>query len=481
MEGDVLQDFLDKDYSYGFRTQVDSEKAPLGLNEDIIRMISKSKDEPEFMLEFRLNAFSHWKNMTLPHWSRNQFPEIDFQKLCYYSVPKKKNIPKKESLDEVDPEILKTFDRLGIPLWEQKRLANVAVDAIFDSTSVATTHQEILKKHGIIFCSITEAMKHHPDLVKKYLSSVVPTTDNFFAALNSAVFTDGSFCYIPKGVKSPLDLSSYFRINEADTGQFERTLIIAEEDSFVNYIEGCTAPMFSNNQLHAAVVEIVALDRAVVNYSTVQNWYPGDKDGVGGIYNFVTKRGLCKGDHSKITWTQIEVGSSITWKYPSVILKGDNSRGEFYSVALTNHHMQADTGTKMIHIGKNTSSYIVSKGISAGYSRNVYRGLVKMTPQATHAKNFTQCDSMLVGDKCSAITYPYIDVAHPSSQVAHEATTSQVSEEQIFYLQSRGLSREQAVSFILNGFCQEVFKKLPAEFSVEAVRLLEMKLEASIG
>ncbi len=384
-------------------------------------------------------------------------------------------------MDEVDPEVLKTFDRLGIPLWEQKRLANVAVDAIFDSTSVATTHQEILKKHGIIFCSITEAMKNHPDLVQKYLSSVVPMSDNFFAALNSAVFTDGSFCYIPKGVKAPLDLSSYFRINESDTGQFERTLIVAEEDSFVNYIEGCTAPMFSNNQLHAAVVEIVAKDRAVVNYSTVQNWYPGDKDGKGGIYNFVTKRGLCQGESSKITWTQIEVGSSITWKYPSVILKGDNSRGEFYSVALTNHKMQADTGTKMIHIGKNTSSYIVSKGISAGQSRNVYRGLVKMAPQATNAKNFTQCDSMLVGDQCAAVTYPYIDVAHPSSQVAHEATTSQVSEEQIFYLQSRGLSREQAVSFILNGFCQEVFKKLPAEFSVEAVRLLEMKLEASIG
>lgn len=481
MEGDVLQDFLDKDYGYGFRTEVDSEKAPLGLNENIIRMISKGKDEPKFMLDFRLKAFAHWQTMTPPNWSRNQFPEIDFQKVCYYSVPKKKNVPKKASLDEVDPEILKTFDRLGIPLWEQKRLANVAVDAIFDSTSVATTHQEILKKHGIIFCSITEAMKNHPDLVQKYLSSVVPMSDNFFAALNSAVFTDGSFCYIPKGVKAPLDLSSYFRINESDTGQFERTLIIAEEDSFVNYIEGCTAPMFSNNQLHAAVVEIVAKERSVVNYSTVQNWYPGDKDGKGGIYNFVTKRGLCQGDYSKITWTQIEVGSSITWKYPSVILKGDHSRGEFYSVALTNHKMQADTGTKMIHIGKNTSSYIVSKGISAGQSRNVYRGLVKMTPQATNAKNFTQCDSMLVGDECAAVTYPYIDVAHPTSQVAHEATTSQVSEEQIFYLQSRGLSREQAVSFILNGFCQEVFKKLPAEFSVEAVRLLEMKLEASIG
>lgn len=480
MESDVLQDFLDKDYNYGFRTEIDSDKAPIGLNEDIIRMISKAKDEPDFMLKFRLEAFAGWQKMRVPHWSRNEFPEIDFQKLCYYSVPKKKPA-KKKSMDEVDPEILKTFDRLGIPLLEQKRLANVAVDAIFDSTSVATTHQDILSKHGVIFCSITEAMKHHPELVQKYLSSVVPTTDNFFAALNSAVFTDGSFCYIPKGVKSPLDLSSYFRINEANTGQFERTLIIAEEDSFVNYIEGCTAPMFSHNQLHAAVVEIVAMDRAVVNYSTVQNWYPGDKDGVGGIYNFVTKRGLCKGESSKISWTQIEVGSSITWKYPSVILKGDHSRGEFYSVALTNHRMQADTGTKMMHIGKDTSSYIVSKGISAGHSRNVYRGLVKMLPTATGAKNFTQCDSMLVGDKCTAITYPYIDVAHPSCQVAHEATTSQVSEEQIFYLQSRGLSREQAVSFILNGFCQEVFKKLPAEFSVEAVRLLEMKLESSIG
>ncbi|MGL4524416.1 MAG: Fe-S cluster assembly protein SufB [Spirochaetia bacterium] len=481
MSEDVLQNFLDKEYDYGFRTKVESEKAPIGLNEDIIRLISQAKDEPEFMLEFRLKAFEQWKTMKVPNWSRNEHPEIDFQKLCYYSVPKKKNAQKKASLDEVDPEILETFNKLGIPLWEQKRLANVAVDAIFDSTSVATTHQDILKKHGIIFCSITEAMKEHPELVKKYLATVVPITDNFFAALNSAVFTDGSFCYIPRGVKSPLDLSSYFRINESDTGQFERTLIIAEPESFVNYIEGCTAPMFSNNQLHAAVVEIVAHEKATVNYSTVQNWYPGDKDGVGGIYNFVTKRGLCQGDYSTISWTQIEVGSAITWKYPSVILKGDHSHGEFYSVALTNHKMQADTGTKMMHIGKNTSSYIVSKGISAGESRNVYRGLVRMLPQATNSKNFTQCDSMLVGDQCAAVTYPYIDVSNSSSEIAHEATTSQVNEEQIFYLQSRGLSREQAVSFILNGFCQEVFKKLPAEFSVEAVRLLEMKLESSIG
>ncbi|MGL4366716.1 MAG: Fe-S cluster assembly protein SufB [Brevinemataceae bacterium] len=481
MSDSALQDFMSQEYQYGFRTEIESDEAPFGLNEDIIALISSRKNEPEYMLEFRLKAYKHWKTMTQPHWSRADIEPIDFDKLRYYSAPKKKNAPSRASLDEVDPEILAVFDKLGIPLSEQKRLSNVAVDAVFDSTSVATTHQKYLAKFGIIFCSISEAIKEHPELIKKYLGSVVPYGDNFYAALNSAVFTDGSFCFIPKGVKCPMDLSTYFRINAVDTGQFERTLIIAEEDSFVNYIEGCTAPQFSSHQLHAAIVEIVTLDNAVVNYSTVQNWFPGDKDGSGGVYNLVTKRGLCKGSNSKITWTQIEVGSAVTWKYPSVILKGDGSRGEFYSVALTNHKMQADTGTKMIHIGKNTSSYIVSKGISAGESRNVYRGLVEFKKSASNSKNFTQCDSMLIGDKCSAVTYPYIEMKNSTSQIAHEATTSQISAEQIFYLQSRGLSQEQAVSYILNGFCQEVFKKLPAEFSVEAVRLLELKLEDSIG
>jgi len=481
MSDSALQDFMEQEYQYGFHTDVESDEAPIGLNEDIIRLISERKNEPEYMLEFRLKAYRHWLTLKEPKWSRAEMESIDYQALRYYSAPKKNRAPKRESLDEVDPEVLATFERLGISLSEQKRLANVAVDAIFDSTSVATTHQKYLKKFGVIFCSISEAIRDYPELIKKYMGSVVPYTDNFYAALNSAVFTDGSFCFIPKGIKCPMDLSTYFRINAADTGQFERTLIIAEEKSFVNYVEGCTAPQFSSTQLHAAIVEIITLDDAVVNYSTVQNWYPGGKDGEGGVYNLVTKRGLCKGDRSKITWTQIEVGSAVTWKYPSVILQGDNSRGEFYSVALTNNKMQADTGTKMIHIGKNTSSYIVSKGISAGESRNVYRGLVDMKKSAANARNFTQCDSMLIGDKCSAITYPYIKVEHTGSQIAHEATTSQISAEQIFYLQSRGLSQEQAVSYILNGFCQEVFKHLPAEFSVEAVRLLELKLEDSIG
>ncbi len=481
MSDSALQDFMAQEYQHGFKTEVDSDEAPIGISEDIIRLISQKKGEPEYMLEYRLKAFRHWQTLEQPTWSRAELEPIQFDKLRYYSAPKKNTAPKRASLDEVDPEVLKTFERLGISLDEQKRLSNVAIDAIFDSTSVATTHQKYLGKFGIIFCSISEAIKNHPELIKKYLGSVVPHTDNFYAALNSAVFTDGSFCFIPKGVKCPMDLSTYFRINAVDTGQFERTLIVAEEDSYVNYIEGCTAPQFSSNQLHAAIVEIVALDDAVVNYSTVQNWFPGDKEGAGGVYNLVTKRGICKGDRSKITWTQIEVGSSVTWKYPSVILQGDNSRGEFYSVALTNNKMQADTGTKMIHIGKGSTSYIVSKGISAGESRNVYRGLVDFKKSATNAKNFTQCDSMLIGDKCAAVTYPYIEVKNSSSQIAHEATTSQISAEQIFYLQSRGLSQEQAVSYILNGFCQEVFKHLPAEFSVEAVRLLELKLEDSIG
>ncbi|MGL4677550.1 MAG: Fe-S cluster assembly protein SufB [Brevinema sp.] len=481
MSDSALHEFMSQEYQYGFKAEIDSDEAPIGLSEDIIRLISKKKNEPEYMLEYRLKAFHIWKTIAEPHWSRADIEPIDFQKLRYYSAPKKHAGPRRESLDEVDPEVLKTFERLGIPLDEQKRLTNVAIDAVFDSTSVATTHQKFLAKFGIIFCSISEAIQNHPKLIQKYMGSVVPPSDNFYAALNSAVFTDGSFCFIPKGVKCPMDLSTYFRINAVDTGQFERTLIIAEEDSFVNYVEGCTAPQFSSHQLHAAIVEIIALDNAVVNYSTVQNWFPGDKDGGGGVYNLVTKRGICKGTRSKITWTQIEVGSAVTWKYPSVILQGDYSRGEFYSVALTNHKMQADTGTKMIHIGKNSSSYIVSKGISAGESRNVYRGLVDFKESATNSKNFTQCDSMLVGDKCAAVTYPYIEVKNSSSQIAHEATTSQISAEQIFYLQSRGLSQEQAVSYILNGFCQEVFKHLPAEFSVEAVRLLELKLEDSIG
>lgn len=471
---------LREDYKYGFVTDIEADEAPKGLDENIIRFISAKKKEPEFMLKFRLEAFAKWKTMVEPHWALANYPKIDYQDIRYYSAPKnKKDAPK--SLDEVDPEILKTFDRLGVPLMERKRLAGVAIDAVFDSVSVGTTHQDVLAEHGVIFCSFSEALHKYPDLIEKYIGTVVPTADNYFAALNSAVFTDGSFCYIPKGVRCPLDLSTYFRINSAETGQFERTLIIADEGSYVNYLEGCTAPMRDENQLHAAVVELIAHKDATIKYSTVQNWYTGDKNGVGGIYNFVTKRGKCVGANSKISWTQVEAGASITWKYPSVILQGDSSVGEFYSVALTNHRMQADTGTKMIHIGKNTKSTIISKGISADESSNTYRGLVKIMPSAENARNFSQCDSLLVKDKCHANTLPYIEVKNNSATVEHEASTSKISEDQLFYLQSRGIDTEGAVSLLINGFCKEVFKELPLEFSVEAVRLLEMKLEGSVG
>ena len=469
-----------REYKYGFVTNVEVEEFPKGLNEDIIRRLSAIKGEPEFVLEFRLRAFRHWLTMTEPKWAHVAYNEVDYQDLRYYSAPKKRGEGPK-SLDEVDKEILDTFNRLGIPLAEQKRLTGVAVDAVFDSVSVGTTHKDVLKEHGVIFCSISEALKEHPELVKKYMGSVVPYKDNYFAALNSAVFTDGSFVYIPKGVRCPLELSTYFRINAAETGQFERTLIVADEGSYVSYLEGCTAPMRDENQLHAAVVELVALENAEIKYSTVQNWYAGDKDGKGGIYNFVTKRGICAGERSKISWTQVETGSAITWKYPSVILKGDHSVGEFYSVALTNNKMQADTGTKMIHIGRNTRSRIVSKGISADESINSYRGQVKIMPSATGARNHSQCDSLLVGDQCAANTFPYIEVKNKTATVEHEATTSKISAEQIFYLKSRGIDEEGAISLLLNGFCKEVFKELPLEFSVEAVRLLEMKLEGSVG
>lgn len=468
-----------REYKYGFVTTIETEEFPRGLNEDIVRMISERKNEPGFMLEWRLKAFRHWKTMKEPKWPNFKYGPIDYQAIAYYSAPKQKTKP--NSLEEVDQELLKTFERLGIPLTEQKRLTGVAVDAVFDSVSVGTTHQSELAKQGVIFCSMSEAISHHPDLVKKYLGSVVPYSDNFFATLNSAVFSDGSFCYIPKGVRCPLELSTYFRINAADSGQFERTLIIAEDDSYVSYLEGCTAPSRDQNQLHAAVVELVALNNAEIKYSTVQNWYSGDKNGKGGIYNFVTKRGKCVGNNSKISWTQVEAGSAITWKYPSVILQGDNSVGKFYSVALTNNHMQADTGTKMIHIGKNTKSTIISKGISTDYSNNNYRGLVKILPSADGARNFSQCDSMLIGDTCSANTFPYIEVKNSTAVMEHEASTSKISAEQIFYLQSRGLDMEGAISLIINGFCKEVFKELPLEFSVEAIRLLEMKLEGSVG
>ena len=478
---EIMRHALSQD-KYGFVTDIEGDVAPKGLNKDIIRLISSKKEEPEWMLEFRLKAFEKWQQMEEPEWAHVSYPPIDFQDIRYYSAPKSKEDEKKpESLDEVDPELIKTFDKLGIPLTEQKRLAGVAVDAVFDSVSVGTTHQEELQKHGVIFCSMSEAIQDHPELVKKYLASVVPVQDNFYSALNSAVFTDGSFCFIPKGVRCPLDLSTYFRINASETGQFERTLIVAEESSFVNYLEGCTAPMRDENQLHAAVVEIVALDNAEVNYSTVQNWYAGDEEGVGGIYNFVTKRGICKGYKSKISWTQVEAGSAITWKYPSVVLKGDGSVGEFYSVALTNNRMQADTGTKMIHLGKNTSSTIISKGISADNSSNAYRGLVKIAAGAENARNYSQCDSLLVGDKCSASTFPYLECSNSSATIEHEASTSKINADQIFYLQSRGIDVEGAISLLVNGFCKEVFKELPMEFSVEAVKLLEMKLENSIG
>lgn len=471
---------VSSDYKYGFVTQIETEDFPKGLNEEVIHKISAIKNEPQFVLEFRLKAYRHWLTLEEPQWADVSYPPIDFQDLRYYSAPKKKTAGPK-SMDEVDQEIIDTFNKLGIPLSEQKRLTGVAVDAVFDSVSVATTHQEELGKHGVIFCSFSEALQKHPELVKKYLGTVVPYKDNFYAALNSAVFSDGSFVYIPKGVKCPLDLSTYFRINAAETGQFERTLIVADEGSSVNYLEGCTAPMRDENQLHAAIVELIALDNADIKYSTVQNWYGGDKDGKGGIYNFVTKRGLCAGSHSKISWTQVETGSAITWKYPSVILKGDHSRGEFYSVALTNHRMQADTGTKMIHIGKKTTSKIVSKGISLDQSSNCYRGQVKILPSAEGARNHSRCDSMLVGPEAKANTYPYIEVKNRTATVEHEASTSKISADQILYLKSRGLDEEGAVSLLLNGFCKEVFKELPLEFSVEAVRLLEMKLEGSIG
>ncbi|HLD69381.1 MAG TPA: Fe-S cluster assembly protein SufB, partial [Candidatus Omnitrophota bacterium] len=468
-----------REYKYGFVTAIETEDFPRGLNEDIVRLISERKKEPGFMLEWRLKAYRHWKTMKEPTWPNFKYGPIDYQAISYYSAPKQKSKP--NSLEEVDQELLKTFERLGIPLTEQKRLTGVAVDAVFDSVSVGTTHQSELAKQGVIFCSMSDAIQNHSDLVKKYLGSVVPYSDNFFATLNSAVFSDGSFCYIPKGVRCPLELSTYFRINAADSGQFERTLIIAEDDSYVSYLEGCTAPSRDQNQLHAAVVELITLNNAEIKYSTVQNWYSGDKNGKGGIYNFVTKRGKCVGSNSKISWTQVEAGSAITWKYPSVILQGDNSIGKFYSVALTNNHMQADTGTKMIHIGKNTKSTIISKGISTDYSNNNYRGLVKILPSADGSRNFSQCDSMLIGDTCSANTFPYIEVKNSTAVLEHEASTSKISAEQIFYLQSRGLDMEGAISLIINGFCKEVFKELPLEFSVEAIRLLEMKLEGSVG
>jgi Fe-S cluster assembly protein SufB len=469
-----------REYKYGFYTDIETERIPKGLDEKVIHLISDKKKEPDWMREWRLKAFRHWKTMKEPHWPNFKYGPIDYQALSYYSAPKKYNETKK-SLDEVDPELLKTFDKLGIPLSEQKRLSGVAVDAVFDSVSVGTTHQSELAKQGVIFCSMSEAIQHHAELVKKYLGSVVPYSDNFFAALNSAVFSDGSFCYIPKGVRCPLELSTYFRINSSGTGQFERTLIVAEEGSYVSYLEGCTAPMRDENQLHAAVVELVTLDNAEIKYSTVQNWYSGDKQGKGGIYNFVTKRGKCLGKNSQISWTQVEAGSAITWKYPSVILQGDGSIGKFYSVALTNHRMQADTGTKMIHIGKNTKSTIVSKGISTDESNNNYRGMVKIMPSADGARNFSQCDSMLVGNKCSANTFPYIEVRNNSAVLEHEASTSKINADQMFYLRSRGIDLEGAISLIINGFCKDVFKELPMEFAVEAVRLLEMKLEGSVG
>ncbi len=475
-----IEDKLQDNYKYGFVTDIETEEFPKGLSEDIVRLISQRKNEPEWLLNYRLKAFRHWTTLKHPDWQYCHIPPIDFNGIYYYSKPKsKKDVYK--SLDDVDTELLDTFEKLGIPLTEQKRLMGVAVDAVFDSVSVGTTHQEELEKVGVIFCSISEAVEKYPDLVKKYLGTVVPYSDNFYAALNSAVFSDGSFVYIPKGVTCPLDLSTYFRINAKESGQFERTLVIADEGSYVNYLEGCTAPQRDENQLHAAIVELITLDDAEIKYSTVQNWYAGDKEGKGGIYNFVTKRGQCRGKNSKISWTQVEAGSAITWKYPSCVLLGDNSQGSFYSVALTNHFMQADTGTKMIHVGKNTKSTIISKGISAEKSQNVYRGLVKIMPSATGARNYSQCDSMLIGDECAANTFPFIDVKNDSAIVEHEATTSKISADQIFYLQSRGFTSEKAVSLIVNGFCKDVFKTLPLEFSVEAVKLIEMKLENSVG
>ena len=477
---DPIESFLDKEYSAGFVTNIESDTLPKGLTEDTIRFLSAKKGEPEFMLQWRLDAYRHWLTMAPPEWAQVSFPSIDFQDISYYSAPKsKENAPK--SLDEVDPELLRTYEKLGVPLHERARLAGVAVDAVFDSVSVATTFRKQLAEVGVIFCSFSEAVKEYPDLVKAYLGTVVPPGDNFYAALNSAVFSDGSFVFIPKGVRCPMELSTYFRINAQNTGQFERTLIIAEEGAYVSYLEGCTAPMRDENQLHAAVVELVALEGAKIKYSTVQNWYPGDKDGKGGIYNFVTKRGDCRGARSHISWTQVETGSAITWKYPSVILRGDDSTGEFYSVALSNHHQQADTGTKMIHMGRNTRSTIISKGISAGRGSNTFRGLVRITPKAAGARNYTQCDSLLIGDQCAAHTFPTIEARHPGAHVEHEATTSRIGEDQLFYAMQRGLSAEDAVSMIVSGFCKEVFKELPMEFAVEAQNLLGVSLEGSVG
>lgn len=475
---EILESKIQSEYKYGFTTPVDADTLPPGLSEEVIRHISAKKNEPKFLLEFRLKAYKKWLTLKEPTWAFVSHPPINYQEVIYYSAPKKKKI---NSLDELDPEILKTYERLGIPLNEQKQLNGIAVDAVFDSVSIATTYREELKKHGVIFCSFSEAAVEHPDLIEKYLASVVPASDNYFACLNSAVFTDGTFVYIPKGVRCPLELSTYFRINAEKSGQFERTLIVADEDSYVSYLEGCTAPIRDENQLHAAVVELVAMKGAHIKYSTIQNWYPGDKQGKGGIYNFVTKRGLCAGDNSKISWTQVETGSSITWKYPSCILKGDNSVGEFYSVALTNNKQQADTGTKMIHLGKNTRSTIVSKGISAGNGQNAYRGLVKMARTAENARNFSQCDSMLMGDRCGAHTFPYIEIKNPTAKVEHEASTSKIGEEQLFYCKQRGLSAEDAVSMLVHGFCKEVLSELPMEFAVEARRLLEISLEGSVG
>lgn len=475
----AVQALVNQPYKYGFVTPIEADVIPKGLNEDVVRLISAKKNEPEFMLEFRLRAYRQWQKMATPQWAEVNYPPIDYQNIIYYSAPKQS--AKKQSLEEVDPELLLTFEKLGIPLSEQKRLSNVAVDAIFDSVSIATTFRKDLAKAGVIFCSISEAMQEYPELLKKYLGSVVPIGDNYYAALNSAVFSDGSFVYIPKGVRCPMELSTYFRINNGDSGQFERTLIIAEEGSYVSYLEGCTAPMFDTNQLHAAVVELVALDNAEIKYSTVQNWYAGDKNGKGGIYNFVTKRGLCQGVNSKISWTQVETGSAITWKYPSCVLVGENSIGEFYSVALTNNRQQADTGTKMIHIGRNTRSKIISKGISAGNSQNSYRGLVKIGPKAQGARSFAQCDSMLIGDNSQANTFPYIEVKNPTARVEHEASVSKIGAEQLFYFQQRGIGAEQAVSMMISGFCRSVFNVLPMEFAVEADKLLSLKLEGSVG
>ncbi|RUQ29026.1 MAG: Fe-S cluster assembly protein SufB [Candidatus Competibacteraceae bacterium] len=477
---ETLERLADSDYQYGFVTDIEQETMPPGLNEDVVRLISAKKQEPDWLLEWRLTAFRHWLTQQQPQWARVHYPPIDYQAISYYAAPKQKSEGPK-SLDEIDPELRRTYEKLGIPLAEQAILAGVAVDAVFDSVSVATSYKGKLAELGIIFCSFSEAVREYPELVRQYLGSVVPYRDNYYATLNSAVFSDGSFVYIPPGVRCPMELSTYFRINASNTGQFERTLIIADEGAYVSYLEGCTAPQRDENQLHAAVVELVALDHATIKYSTVQNWYPGDAEGRGGIYNFVTKRGLCKGHDSKISWTQVETGSAITWKYPSCVLRGDNSVGEFYSVAITRDYQQADTGTKMIHIGKNTHSTIVSKGISAGHGQNAYRGLVKIMPTAEGARNHSQCDSLLIGDQCGAHTFPYIEVQNPSAQVAHEASTSKISEDQLFYCRQRGISAEDAVSLIVNGFCKEVFKELPMEFAVEAQKLIELKLEGSVG